>query len=192
MTTTQKQNKFAVAYVRCGNATKSYIEAYKPKTTNDNTLMKSAHRVLHNARVQEKIKTLNDATAESQLVTVDRVLKEYAKIAFTDLPGIIDYKHGKMTIEDFDNLTPAQRGCIKEFKFKTDYKIVDKSPVPVNNVEFKLYDKQHALDMLGKHMGMFVEKSEVEHSGETTMKNVVMSKDEYEQARDKMIKNDDC
>ena len=66
-----------------------------------------------------------------------------------------------MNLKDFDELTPDQRACIKKFKIKTGKPLKDDPDrTPCDYVEIELHDKQHALDMMGKHLGMFVDRLE--------------------------------
>jgi phage terminase small subunit len=128
----------------------------------------TSFRLLRNARIKAKITELRLKQQERTEITSDRVLSEYAKIAFTDLVGIVNFSGGKMSIADFGNLTASQRACIKKFKVKTLTEMgPDGEPVPVQAVEVELHDKQHALDQLSRHLGICNEKVQLqaEHYG---------------------------
>ena len=154
---TDKQERFCREYIVDYNAQKAGERAGYAK--------KNARivccQILAKTEAKKFIKALQEEVADRLNITVDRVLCEYAKLAFTDLPGIVNWDKGCMRIEDFEKLSPDQRACIKKFKAKTVNKILDGESYPVDVVEIELHDKRGALDMLGKHLGMFVEKHDL-------------------------------
>lgn len=77
-------------------------------------------------------------------VTVERVLQEYARIAFADLRHIVEWRDGKLSIRDVDRLSAADAAPIHEIVGDDGGK-----------VRVKLYDKKAALDAIGRHLGMF-------------------------------------
>jgi len=152
---TRKQAAFCCEYVIDYNATKAAIRAGFSK----NGAGQTAERLLKKVEILQYIDELEAEKQAKRDVTIDKILAEYAKIAFTDLPGIINYSRGIMSLSDFEKLTPDQRACIKKFKIKTGNPLAnDPDKVPCDYVEIELHDKMHALDMMGKHLGMFVER----------------------------------
>lgn len=89
-------------------------------------------------------------------ITADRVLMEYAKIAFANAKDIIDFKTGKVLPDASDE----DLATIQSVKVK-----ISSGNVDTEEREVKMCDKQKALEMLGKHLGMFKDKVEV--SGNT-------------------------
>lgn len=89
-------------------------------------------------------------------ITADRVLMEYAKIAFANAKDIIDFKTGKVLSDASDE----DLATIQSVKVK-----ISSGNVDTEEREVKMCDKQKALEMLGKHLGMFKDKVEV--SGNT-------------------------
>ena len=82
-------------------------------------------------------------------ITQDRVLQELAAIAFARVTDYAEVKDGQAIIKDTGNLDEQQARAIagiKEGKF---------------GVEVKLNDKEKALELLGRHLGMFKDKVEV-------------------------------
>ena len=157
---TINQEKFAQEVVRCGKQEEALVIAYPTcKKWQHESIRVKASRMMGKANISVRIAQLQDEAASRNKITVDRVLKEYAKLAFTDLPGIIKFDGVKMMVEDFDNLTANQRACIQSFKVKTeqvlDYDDNGKPQMtPVSMVEVKLYSKQAALDKLSEFMGI--------------------------------------
>ena len=82
-------------------------------------------------------------------ITQDRVLKELAAIAFAKATDYAEVKDGQVNIKDTANLDEQQLRAIagiKEGKF---------------GIEVKLNNKEQALELLGRHLGMFKDKLEV-------------------------------
>ncbi len=77
-------------------------------------------------------------------VTPERVLREYAHIAFADLRHIVEW--GEKGLQVKEHLSKADAASISEISAGT----TGKGPVRV-----KLYDKKAALDAIARHLGMF-------------------------------------
>ena len=71
------------------------------------------------------------------------------------------YYHPNNVLKDFNRLTKQQRAAIQGVKY-------DK----YNNIVLTLSNKQQALDSLARHLGMFIDKSEVKTEGVTRIINV--------------------
>ena len=143
-----KQDLFVKEYLKDLNGTQAYIRAgYKVKDENSAAVM--ANRLLRNVKIQEKIQAAMKEREKRTEITQDRVLKEIANLAFTDRTGIVNLKNNNLIIKNFDESSPEQKACIsgvKETKF---------------GIEVTFYNKEKALEMLGRHLGMFTEKLEV-------------------------------
>ena len=77
-------------------------------------------------------------------VTVEKVLREYARIAFADLRRIVEWDAKGIHVKE--SLSKADAAAIAEIGIGT----AGKGPVRV-----KLYDKKAALDAIARHLGMF-------------------------------------
>lgn len=80
---TLKQEKFAVALMRMGNATAAYREAYAPKSMSDKTINEEASRLAANPKVSARLAELMAPAAKSAQLTADRVLEELAKATYS-------------------------------------------------------------------------------------------------------------
>ncbi|MBE5987135.1 MAG: terminase small subunit [Paenibacillaceae bacterium] len=160
MALTAKQKIFADEYLIDLNATRAYKVAY-PKVKKDETAAANSSRMLRNAKVEDYIqKRMKDREKRTE-ITQDMVLKELAKIGFADVTDFV-------TIED--------KGAYKAVQVKT----TDEMPGDklgaiagikegANGIEIKLNDKGKALELIGRHLGMFKDKLEV--SGEVKTNN---------------------
>ena len=78
-------------------------------------------------------------------ITVDRVLLEYAYIAFADLRHIIEWDADGFRVKALDDMSDADIAAISEIVPGTDPK----------HPRVKLYDRKAALDAIARHLGMF-------------------------------------
>ncbi len=150
----RRQENFALEVVRLGDQTRAMLSAYPSrKKWQRSSVWVEAARLAADPTVNPRIAYLSAQAAKAAVVTRQRILDEYVKLAFTNLPDVVHY-NGKatLTITDFEELTAAQRACVKEIKFRCE---VVNSKRTVEHVELKFYDKQKALDALAKHDGLF-------------------------------------
>lgn len=146
----EKQLIFCDRYLVHFNATKAAIEAgYSKKTS-----WAYAHQLLKSPLVQ---KFLNDARKKSENKNAalrKRVMDELSTIAFSRLTDYGSWSESGMTPLRSDDIDQEKLAAVQEFS-------VNESPTAVN-AKIKLYDKCKALEMLGRHLGMFNDKLKVE------------------------------
>lgn len=151
-----KQDLFVKEYLKDLNGTQAYMRAgYKFKS--ENVAAASAAKILRNPKIQEKIQKAMKEREKRTEITQDKVLKEIANLAFTDRTGIVNLNNNRLIIKNFDELTPEQKACISGVK-ETKH-----------GIEVTFYNKEKALEMLGRHLGMFNDKLKFE--GEMKVNN---------------------
>lgn len=141
-----KQQRFVDEFLVDMNATQAAIRAgYSKKTAR-----KIASENLTKPDIQDAI---TEAMAAQQLrtnVTQDRVVREYAMIAFADLGDYIkiDENTGAPTL-NFSQLKRGDTSIIQKFKQKTYWD--QGKDAEVTETELQLYSKTDALRALYKH-----------------------------------------
>ena len=145
---TEKQKIFADEYLIDLNATRAYKVAY-PRVKNDETAAAAAARLLRNVKVAAYVeKRMQDRQKRTE-ITQDMVLQELAAIAFANATDFAQIVNGRVHLTNTADLSDAQIKAIagiKEGKF---------------GIELKLNDKEKALELLGRHLGMFKDRLEV-------------------------------
>jgi len=159
---TPKQEAFARQYLVARCKASAYRYAYDCENMKDETIYKKALIVYNTPIVYNRIMELQEESNKRIEITTDKIQQGYAKLAFTDLPGIVNLNSGILTMSDFNNLTEPQRFCIKKFKVKTEMRLINEVEMKCEFVEVELYDKKSALDSLSKINGMFIDK--VDHN----------------------------
>lgn len=170
---TPKQKAFVQEYLIDLNATQAYIRAgYKVKDENVAAVM--ASRMLRNDKVQG---ALNKAMQNREIrteITQDRVLKELAKVAFSSGADFAQVKTEKRKKQIWNDSTQEydEKEVEEQFVelFDTDKLPADKKAAISGikegkyGIEVSSCDKVRALELIGKHLGMF--KDKVELSGQ--------------------------
>jgi phage terminase small subunit len=152
---TIKQQRFADIYYSMPkpNQRKAYIEAgYKAQGA---TADVNACRLLKNAKVRAYLQKLRDAATERTLIDVEKIINEYAKIAFADIGNYIDLdKEGNLIFRPFDTIDKEKLAAIKSIK-KRSKTTVNKNGTEhtTTTKEIKLHSKLNALDSIMKHLG---------------------------------------
>ena len=145
---TKKQKIFADEYLIDLNATRAYKVAY-PAVKRDETAAQAGSRMLRNVKVAAYIQKRMEERQQRTELTQDSVLEELAAIAFARATDYAEIKGECVRIKDTDTLDEQQIRAIagiKEGKY---------------GIELKLNDKEKALELLGRHLGMFKDKLEV-------------------------------
>lgn len=166
---TPKQEQFCREYLIDLNATQAAIRAgFSKKTATE-----IGYEYLRKPHIQQCLQSLKAKRAEKTEITAERVLREYAKLAFSSLGDFMRVQEDGRAYYDLSAATPDQLAAIQEFSVdefttgKAGAKGNGKGMAGrgIERMRIKLADKKGALDSIGKHIGMFVERHEVTGSG---------------------------
>lgn len=86
-----------------------------------------------------------DARAKRTQITADRVLREFARIAFADIRSFTEAGQKSLTVKSLDALSADDTAAIAEVSGAANGK----------TVKVKLHDKKHALDRIARHLGLY-------------------------------------
>lgn len=146
---TEKQKRFAEEYLVDLNATQAAIRAgYSPDTANE-----QGSRLLANVNVKSTVDKMIAERSRRTGINADRVIREIAKIAFVNAGEVVDLDTALL----MDKISDDDMAAIQSVKVKT----FGEDGV---EREVKLADKLKALELLGKHLGLFKDKLEVDGS----------------------------
>ena len=169
---TAKQQRFCDEYLIDLNATQAAIRAgYSKKTANE-----QGARLLVNVSIQKKIFELQKEREKRTEITQDSVLHELALIAFAKASDYARVVEKDAMVEVDGNMVPVLDEDGNQVKYRTVEPILtdeltedQKKAIAVikkgrDGFEIKPYSKIQALELLGKHLGMFTEKAEVKNT----------------------------
>jgi phage terminase small subunit len=140
---TPKQLRFVQEFLVDMNATQAAIRAgYSPKT---------AYSIAsENLRKPEVIQALQEARqvlADRLEVTQEKVLLEYARVAFASMDRFMSWNAGRVSLKASEDLTPDEVAAVAE--------ISQTVTEAGGTLRLKLHEKKGALDSLAKHLGLF-------------------------------------
>lgn len=158
MALTPKQKIFADEYLIDLNATRAYKVAY-PKVKKDESARVNGSKLLTNTNVVVYIDKRMKEREKRTEITQDRVLQELAKLGFFDIRKLFDDSGKPLDVTGLDNETAA---CIAGLEVMDVYEGTGEDKEFVGYVKkYKLSDKLKALELIGRHLGMFKDKVEL-------------------------------
>lgn len=144
----EQRQRFVEEYLIDLNGTQAAIRAgYSVKTAQE-----QSSRLLSNVMVQEAISKAMAARSKRTGVNQDRVVLELAKIAFVKMTDVVD-GNGRIR----EDATDDDLACIESIKYKES----DNEFGGSVEREVKIGSKLKALELLGKHLGMWNDKLDV-------------------------------
>lgn len=150
MTLNPQQERFAQEYAVDLNATRAAIRAgYSAATA-----YSQGPRLLNNVEVSERVDELKNKIAKRLDVTTERIVREYEKIAFTNLEDVVEWITGDPKLRASGEIETPAHGAISEI-IRTESKLGDVT------IKVKLHDKRGALDSLARYKGMFNDSLEL-------------------------------
>ena len=167
---TPKQQKFVEEYLIDLNATQAAIRAGYSELTAGSI----GHENLKKPEIQAALTEARARLAEKTEITPERVLKEYGRIAFLDVRKTFDLDGNLIPIHELDDDTAAAIAGleveVKRVAGEADEELEGQPHGGALKRQFgstarihkiKLSDKKGALDSIARHLGMFVDKTEV-------------------------------
>jgi len=145
-----KQLRFIEEYLVDLNGTQAAIRAgYSERSART-----TSANLMANPAIQAKIQTKKQERAERTDITADRVVLELAKVAFTNMRDVCSWSPDSgVTLHDSEKIGDKAHGAV--LKVKERYNIDDDGGPTGRTLEIQLHDKLKALEMLGKHLGMW-------------------------------------
>lgn len=146
---TGKQQRFVAEYLIDLNATQAAIRAgYSQKTA-----YSIGQENLKKPEIQSAIQVEMEKRANRTEITQDRVLSEYAKIAFFDARKLFDENGRPKEIQSLDDNTV---GALAGLDVQDIYELDGEEKIFVGYLKkYKIADKLRALEALGRHIGLF-------------------------------------
>jgi phage terminase small subunit len=142
---TEMQRRFVDEYLVDLNATQAAIRAgYSPKTASE-----QSSRLMSNKKIKAAVEEARAELSRRTGVNQERVIRELARVAFLNATDVINMTDA--TIADEANRDDtAAIASVRVKKIPTEVGTIEER-------EIKVADKLKALELLGKHLGMFAD-----------------------------------
>lgn len=138
----KKQKRFVEEYLIDLNATQAAIRAgYSPKTAKE-----IGSENLTKPNIKSEIDKAIAERSKRTGINADRILQELGKLGFINIADVVDLETGKIK----DSATEEDLACIQSIKIKPTEWGTER--------EVKFYDKKSTLELMGKHLGMWTDK----------------------------------
>ncbi len=150
---TPRQQRFVEEYLVDLNATQAAIRAGYSKTRAD----ARGSKLLGQEDVAAAVEAAMSRRAVRTAITADRILVELGRIAFADPRDCVTWGPNGVEVKSSDELSiDAARAVaeVSETRTKTG-----------GTTKIKLHDKIGALEKIGRHLGLFKDRSEMNRSG---------------------------
>lgn len=158
MALTAKQQRFVDEYLKDLNATQAAIRAGYSKKTAD----QQASRLLTNVKVREYLAERQDDRSKRTEITQDMVLRELAKIGFSDIRKVVRWGETQVRMVDGEDDGPEDMVPYHGLALIDSAEVDDATAAAIAEVsqsrdglKVKLHDKKGALVDIGRHLGMF-------------------------------------
>ncbi len=145
-----RQRRFVQEYLVDLQPTEAAIRAGYQGRTRD-ILASNARSLLSNPLVQEAVKKAMAERAARTRISADRVLKEYARIAFADMRSFASWDAKGVTMKSDRLVSEDDAAAVAEV-----------SGGKRGRTRIRLHDKKRALDAIAKHLGLF----DTRHAGD--------------------------
>ncbi len=147
---TPKQERFVEEYLIDLNASQAAIRAgYSPKSAKD-----IGQQLLAKTHIRARVDIALAERSKRTGINADRVLLELAKLALANPLDVVEAMDATIR----DGATREDTAAIQSIKCKV---IPQKNDEPIIEREVRLYDKNKSLELLGKFLGMVVDKREI-------------------------------
>lgn len=189
MALTDKQEMFCREYLIDLNATQAAIRAgYSEKTARV-----QAAQNLSKLNIQERIVKLKSERNDDVGINAAYVLKRLVEIDQMDVLDILKDDGGLKMVSEWPKVW---RTTLSGLDINTTITNFDETTIENILKKIKWPDKVKNLELLGKHISVmaFKEQTSHEHTGKNggPIETATLSKEEYKQARQEMLEDDDC
>lgn len=152
------QQRFVEEYLLDLNATQAAIRAGYAAANAD----KQASQLLGNPRVAGAVAAAMEKRAAKTEIKADRILRELATIGLADMRNYVTFGKDGDILLDFSGMPEEATRAISEI---TQEEFLDgrgDDARTVRRTKFKLHAKTPALELLGKHLAMWVDRQRLE------------------------------
>ena len=158
---TIKQERFCLEYLKDNNASRAYREAYNATKMSDKTINEVSSRLLKDSKISARIEALQKPAMKKAEVTAEKIISELAKIAFFDVQVLYNEDGTLKQITELDSEVTRAIHSTKVRLEKQGQGREDWAEIK----EIRTHDKLKALELLGKTLAMFTDKSQTDLSG---------------------------
>ena len=187
---TDKMGATLAAYAKCRNKTRAYRSVYDCTNCNPQTVRRDAYELFRHPLMVQAVAQMEATAAATIKIDAAWVLKRAALLADFNIEKFICIDEAGVAVYDFSEATDDDWYCISEYTVDIIWKGSGDRKYEVERVKLKSESRIRALELCGKHVDVQAFREQIEHSG--IMGIAQLSTDEYKEARQTMLADDDC
>lgn len=175
---TIKQEKYVQGLFAGLSQREAYKQAYNCENMTDKTIDENACKLANDTKIATRLKELTDELKERNMVTVERVLAELAKVGFangSDFAKVVEKEYIEEIKDEEGNVVDTKEHRYKAVEVLETDKLEQNKLAAIagikstkDGIEVKTNDKIKALELMGKYLGMFTDK--VDLTGDMNIK----------------------
>lgn len=148
----EKHKRFCQEYIKDHNGYQAAIRAgYSPRSATS-----TASEILTYPKIQAYLASLHAKAEKKAVMSAAEVLEELSLIGRTEVADFVEVKKGGVVaVRALNALPPGASRCIRKLRQKVTTKLdsdaQDGSRLQEVTTEFELWNKEGALDLLGRH-----------------------------------------
>lgn len=183
MALTPKQQRFVDEYLIDLNGTQAAIRAGYSERTARQIADQNMSKLVIKAEIQKRMKSRSERTE----ITQDMVLRELAKIGFSDIRKVVRWGETMVRMVDSDEEGAEDMVPYHGLALIDSTEVDDDTAAAIAEVsqgrdglKVKLHDKKGALVDIGRHLGMFKDKVEMSGPNGAPLLAATLSDDQLE------------
>lgn len=173
---TIKQESFCQAYIRLGDKSAAYREAYSCENMKPETIHERSSRLSNEYKISTRIEALQDEVKKRNDITIDEIVSRLADMLDFDLADLYD---SNGILKNIHSIPKKARLMIAQLD--TD-EIVLKNKFTGQSKKVKIFDKLNVIEKLMKHLGGY----EKDNRQKETIVNIAVSKEEIKQISEEL------
>lgn len=154
MALTQKQEAFCIAYLKTGNASDAYRQAYNAENMSITCVRVKACELMNNPKISARLQELNSWAVTDAVMTRQEALERLSNFARTDLADLVEF--GSYEIGEQDGQPIIQAAWkIKDSALQDPQKmaVISELEVTKKGIKIKTHSPLQAIQQLAKMQG---------------------------------------
>jgi len=157
--TNEKHETFCHEYLKDLNATQAYMRVY-PDASADSARSSSTN-LIANHSIAQRVKELTLERNGRTDNEADRIVKELQSVAYVKISDVFRFDGDFLYARSFDNIPEEAQAAIESVEV-----VREKGEEAGTILKIKFHSKLKALELLGKHQGMFNSKLQINNGSE--------------------------
>lgn len=152
---TQRQEAFCIAYLKTGNASEAYRQAYSTKNMKPGSINVNASKLLANTKVALRLKELNSKAVTAAVMTRQEALERLSGIARTDLADLLEFGTHELGSDDDGNPIIQTTWKVKDSAMQDPEKLsaIAELTSGRDGIKIKTHSPLQAMQQLAKMQG---------------------------------------